>query len=319
MEKKIVLIIGGTGQYGITLSQLLLKKKNEVYVTSRFNKKINYFKKRYPEINFIKLSVYNKKKIEISLKKVKPSIIFYFAGQSSPQISFLKKNETLKSNYLGCKNIMEIIYKKKLNVKFVNAVSSEMYGRVKGKINLKTPKQPLNPYGNAKKKSFNLVRKFREELGMANYNAIMFNTESFLRNKNFLIAKICIGAIQAFNNKKKLTLNNILVSREWNWCAEQCDLLLKFLEKKPQDFILSNGRSYSIEQMLKFAFQYFKLNYKDFVYIKFKKLNKYEIKDKRSDYKKYFKKNKIQFKSKIFGKKLIHLMIKHYLNHKDKI
>lgn len=65
--------------------------------------------------------------------------------------------------------------------------------------------------------------------------------------------------------------------------------------------------------MLNFAFQYFKLNYKDFVNIKFKKLSKHEVKDKRSEFKKYFNKNKIKFKSKIFGKKLVHLMIKYYL------
>ena len=65
-----------------------------------------------------------------------------------------------------------------------------------------------------KKKSFNLVKKYRNNLGMQNYNAVMFNTESFLRNKNFVIAKICIGAIMAFKKKKKISLNNILVSRE---------------------------------------------------------------------------------------------------------
>ena len=77
-----------------------------------------------------------------------------------------------------------------------------------------------------------------------NYNGIMFNTESFLRDKNFLIPKICMGAINAFKNGKELRLNNVIVSREWNWCSEQCELMLKFLRKKPQDFILSNGKSY---------------------------------------------------------------------------
>jgi GDPmannose 4,6-dehydratase len=314
MKKSTVVIIGGTGQYGITLSQILVKKRFRLFITTRYKSKIRSFRKRYPQIKFIKLNIYNKTQIKFFLKKTKPSIIFYFAGQSSPKKSFIKKKETFKSNYEGCKNFLEIIYQNKLKTKFLNATSSEMYGHVKNRINLMTPKLPLNPYGEAKKKSFNLVRKYRNEFGVPAYNAIMFNTDSFLRDKNFLIAKICVGAIKAFKNKKRLTLNNIIVSREWNWCEEQCKLLLKFLIKKPQDFILSNGKSYTIKQMLNFAFQYFKLDFKNFVNIKFKKLQKNEVKNKRSDCKKYFKKNQINFKSNTFGKKLIHKMIKHYLN-----
>jgi GDPmannose 4,6-dehydratase len=92
--------------------------------------------------------------------------------------------------------------------------------------------------------------------------------------------------------------------------------MIKFLSKKPQDFILSNGKAYSIKQMLNFAFGYFNLNYKNFVVTKFKKLNKNEVKEKKSDFRKYLKKNQINFKSKIFGKRLIIKMIKNYLNDK---
>ena len=313
MNKKVI-IIGGTGQYGITLSQILIKNNFKLFITSRSRKKIKDLKKIYHKIEFIKLSIYNKKEIEILLNRIKPSVVFYFAGQSSPKKSFKYKTETLKSNYTGCKIFLDIIYKNNYKIKFFNATSSEMYGHIHNKIDLKTPKKPLNPYGVAKKKSFNLVKKYRELYGMSNYNAIMFNTDSILRNRDFLISKICIGAIKAFRNKKKLTVNNIIVSREWNWCEEQCTLLFKFLSKKPQDFILSNGKSYTIRQMLIFAYQYFNLDFKKFVNVKFKKLKKDEVKEKRSNYRKYFRKNKINFKSKIFGKKLIFKMIKFYLN-----
>ena len=151
---------------------------------------------------------------------------------------------------------------------------------------------------------------------MENYNAILFNSESYLRDKSFLIAKICIAAINAYKFKKITTINNILVTREWNWCEEQCELLLKFLNKKPQDFILSNGKSFSIKQMLKFAFEYFNLNFSEFIKIKNKKLKKNEIKDKRSNFKESFKRNNINIKNKINGKKLINKMIKFYLNGK---
>lgn len=316
MNKNSAIIIGGTGQYGITLGNLLVKKKINVISTGRSVKKIFILKNKYPKITFVKLDIYNKKKIKKLLIKKKPNFLFYFAGQSSPSASFEKKRETMKSNFYGCKIFLDIIKNEKLKTKFINAASSEMYGHIKKKINLQTLKKPLNPYGEAKKKSFELVKKYREQFKMKNYNAIMFNTESTLRNKEFLISKICLGAINAFHKNEKLRLNNTIVSREWNWCEEQCALMMKFLSKKPQDFILSNGKSFSIKQMLKYAFGYFNLNYKKFVITKNKKLNKYEVKEKKSDFKKYLKKNKIDFQNKIYGKKIIIKMIEYYLNDK---
>ena len=312
MKKKNILIIGGTGQYGMTMSQLLIKKNYNVFSTTRYSKKINLNKKIYPKIKFLKLNINSNLEVQKILKKTNPSIIFYFAGQSSPQKSFQKKNETFKSNFEGCKNIINIIHKNNLKVKFLNAASSEMYGNIKNKIDLKTQKKPLNPYGRAKKRAFNLVKKYRDEFDMQNYNAIIFNTESFYRDENIL-AKVCIGAIKAFKYKKKLTLENINFSREWNWCEEQCKILLKFLKKNPQDFILSNGKSYSIEKMLFYAFKYFNLKHTDYINVKFKKLRKNEVSNRKSNFEKYFKKNNITYESKIYGKKLINKMISFYL------
>ncbi len=312
MKKKNILIIGGTGQYGMTMSQILTKKKYNVFATTRYSKKVNSLKKIYPEIKFLKLNINSNLEVKKILKKTKPSIVFYFAGQSSPQKSFKKKHETFKSNFEGCKNIINIIHKNNLKVKFLNAASSEMYGNIKNKIDLKTKKKPLNPYGKAKKKSFNLVKKYRDKFNMQNYNAVIFNTESFYRDENIL-AKVCIGAIKAYKYKKKLTLDNINFSREWNWCEEQCELLLKFLKKTPQDFILSNGRSYSIEKMLFYAFQYFDLNHSDYINVKFRKLRKNEVTNRKSNFKKYFNNNNINYESKIYGKKLIYKMINFYL------
>jgi len=316
MKNLSAIIIGGTGQYGILMSQLLLRKNYKVYITTRFNKKKINLKKKFTKINFLKLNIYNKNEIKKILVKLRPDLVFYFAGQSSPQLSFQKRKETFKSNYEGCKNVLEVIFKNNLDIKFLNATSSEMYGRINGKINLSSPKNPLNPYGEAKKKSFNLVKEYRRKYKMKNYNAILFNTESFLRKKNFLIPKICLAAINAFRSNKKTNINNILVSREWNWCENQCQLLFKFLKKKPQDFILSNGQSYSIKKMLIFAFGYFNLNYKDYINVKNFSLTKNEVKIKKTNYKICLKRNNIKIKNIIYGKILIYKMIKFYLNEK---
>ncbi len=91
MKNHSAIIIGGTGQFGITLGHLLIKRKYKVFASSRFVKKIKSNKKKYPKINFVKLNIYKKKEIKNILARIKPKIIFYFAGQSSPQLSFKKK------------------------------------------------------------------------------------------------------------------------------------------------------------------------------------------------------------------------------------
>ena len=252
------LIIGGTGQFGITLKNKLNETKKKVIITSRFKK--NIIKKRLFEI--VVLDIFDKKNIAQIIKKFKPKYIFYFAGQSSPSISFVKKKETIRSNYLGAKNVLESIYKIDRDIKFFYAASSEMYGKVKGKISLKSKKNPINPYGVAKLKGFNITKAYREKYKLKTYNAIIFNTESTLRVKSFFIPKICLAAISAYKYNLKTAFGNLNIKREWNWCEDQCELLIKFLKKKPQDFILSNGRCFSAKQMLMFAFNYFGINSK---------------------------------------------------------
>ena len=316
MKKLVAIIIGGTGQFGITISKKLLKKKYQIIITTRSKKKQKDLTARLPKIKFECLDIYSKSKITNIIKKYDPNIIFYFAGQSSPRLSFVKKGETYKSNFIGCKNILEVLKKESINSKFLNMTSSEMYGKINGKIKLSSPKKPLNPYGKAKLLSFNLVKKFREQHNLSTYNAIIFNTESFLTKKNYLIPKICLSAIKAYKFNTKTTFYNTLVAREWNWCEEQCEFLIRFIQKKPQDFILSNGKFFSANQMLKFAFEYFKLDYKKFIVIDKKFIRKADSKIKKSNFLPCLRRNKINRVDKIYGKKLIHKIIHHYLNEK---
>tara|TARA_Y100000741_G_scaffold338159_1_gene298026 strand:+ start:866 stop:1819 length:954 start_codon:yes stop_codon:yes gene_type:complete len=315
MKKPIAILVGGTGQFGITLSEELFKKKNRVIITTRSVKKA---KKRFSKtkFNLEKLNVLNIKQIKKLLLKYKPKIIFYLAGQSSPGKSFYTKKETHLSNFIGCKNFLKIIKEYKIPSKFVNFSSCEIYGNYKGKINIESKKKPISPYGFAKLKAHNETKKFREKYNLKSYNAIIFNTESIYRPKNYLIPKICIAAINAKKKNLKTKFGNIKIVREWNWCEEQCKYLIKFVQKKPQDFILSSGKFFSADQMLKFAFEYFKLNYKEFISIDKKFIRKADSKIKKSNFLLCLKKNKIKRLDKIYGKKLIYKIIHHYLNEK---
>ena len=164
--------------------------------------------------------------------------------------------------------------------------------------------------------SFNLTKFYREKKRINSYNSIIFNSESYFREKNYLIPKICLAAINAKKFKKKTFFGNLDISREWNWSDEQVIYLMKFVSKRPQDFILSNGHSYSAKTMLSYAFQYFKLDYKLFIKTNKNLIRKKDFFKKNSNYHACLKKNNIKRTSKIYGKKIIHLLIRYYLNEK---
>jgi len=315
MKKINAIIVGGTGQFGIVLSKQLLKKKIKVTITTR---SLNSAKKKLNNKKFVikKLNILNKTQIKKLLLECKPKIIFYLAGQSSPGKSFSSKKETYLSNFIGCRNFLETLEKYKISSKFINFSSCEIYGDYKKKINVKTKKKPISPYGFAKLKSYYETKKYREKLNLKSYNAIIFNTESIYRPKDYLIPKICLAAIKAKKNGLKTKFGNIKIIREWNWCDEQCKYLLKFIQKKPQDFILSNGKSFSANQMLKFAFEYFKLDFKKFIEIDKKFIRVADSKIKKSNFLPCLRRNKIKRADKIYGKKLIHKILQHYLNEK---
>jgi len=314
VKNLVAIIVGDTGQFNIIKSEFLLNKNYILIITTRsINKKKKLFKK-HNNLKLYKIDIYNKIKINKLLYKYKPSLVFYFAGQSSPAKSFLYKKETYKSNVLGCKNFLDVILKNNYNCKFVNASSCEMYGKINNKIKVSSIKKPINPYGLSKLKSFEITKKYRETHNIKAYNAIIFNTESFFREKSYLIPKICLAAIYAKKYNLKTEFGNLKISREWNWCPEQVKYLLEFIKKKPQDFILSNGKNYSALQMLRFAFKYFNLNYKNYILINKKKFfRKKDMLQKKSDWKSCLIKNKINRKVLIYGNQLTTKLIEHYL------
>ena len=130
------LIVGGSGQFGICLSQILLKKNYDISITTRSVSKTKKKLKdlKIKKIKVLSLDILNKRQILKILKK-NYDYIFYFAGQSSPSISFKKKNQTYESNYIGCKNFLEGLKLLNLKSKFFNSSSSEIFSETKKKNN----------------------------------------------------------------------------------------------------------------------------------------------------------------------------------------
>lgn len=313
---KIALIIGGTGQIGVYLANQLLKKKYKVFISSRkiTEAKRNKFKiiNIYKKVNFIKLNLYNKKKIKELIKKIKPDKIYYLAGQSSVEKSFKKPKETIISNFYGCKNVLESLKEIKFSGKFLNIASSEIFGNQKGFKSLNKKLKPVSPYGKAKLRSFNLTKNFRKKFKLKTYNAILFNCDSILRPKNFVIPKICLSAIRAFNgDKQKIKFGDLNVVRDWGWVEEYVEGIYKITENKPNDIIIATGKFFKLKDLIKYAYNFFNLDWKDYI-IQINRLKRpQEIREVKVNTKQT--EHKIGWKAKTDGKKVILKLIKYYL------
>ena len=262
MNKKKSLIIG-SGVLGAYLACELLKNKHEVIVTSRQKRKkyINYdYLKIKDRVDFKRLNVLKKNEIKKIIEKYNPKYIFYFAGQSSLTKSYLRKKETYESHFVGTKNFLEIIKKKKLKIKFFKANSGYIFkprkGIIKLNCNLSSSK---NPYIISQKKVFKLIKQYKK-LNLLVYNLIFLQIESPLRNKDFFIKKVCFHA----KNKKKITVGNIETYRDYSWAPEIAKSIFCIAQSSSQDAILSSGNGISGREILKIAYKQNKLNYKNF-------------------------------------------------------
>ena len=218
--KKKALIFGVTGQDGAYLSKFLLKKGYTVHGVIRRSSSINTF--RLNDIykdpfakrkNFIlhygdvtdSLSVLN------IVEKVRPTEIYNLAAQSHVAVSFDIPEYTTNADALGTLRILEAIVKVDKKIKFYQAGSSEMFGKVVEKPqNEKTPFYPRSPYGVAKVYSYWITLNYRESYKLFACNGILFNHESPLRGETFVTKKVVKGLCRIKNKKqKKLYLGNL--------------------------------------------------------------------------------------------------------------
>ena len=262
---KKALIFGVTGQDGAYLAKFLIKKGYIVHGVKRRSSSLNSFRiddiysdplikknrfyLHYGDITD-SISVYN------LINNLKPKEVYNLAAQSHVAVSFKIPEYTTNTDSLGTLRILEAVRKVNKKIKFYQAGSSEMFGKVKETPQTeKTPFYPRSPYGAAKVYSHWITINYRESYDIFASNGILFNHESPLRGETFVTKKIVKALCKIkYKKQKKLILGNLYSKRDWGHAEDYVEAMWKILQhKKPDDFVICTGKQYSIKDFISFV------------------------------------------------------------------
>ena len=269
MNKKTALITGISGQDGAYLAEFLLKKNYKVIgIERRSARNLNW--------RLEKLSISDKIIIEDSdikevnnliriFQKYKVHEVYNLAAQSFVKSSFDNPIETTLVNAVGTLNLLETIRNQNAKIKFYQASTSEMFGEHgKKKQNELTNFHPRSAYATSKTFSHFTVQNYREAFKMFAVNGILFNHESPLRGEEFITRKISLGLAKIISGKQKiLKLGNIYAKRDWGYAKDYVEAMWKMLQvKKPEDFVIATGKTYSVKEFINKSVKILNLNTK---------------------------------------------------------
>jgi len=281
MNRKII-ITGVTGQDGSYLAKFLLKKRYKIFGIVRSLKKKEFINlkilKIEKKINYIKCNLLEYKKLSSIIKKIKPAMIFNYAGISTLQKSFKDCIRTNAVNNTAVINILDSIKLYSIKTKFFQASSSLLFKINKDKINENSEFNPATPYAIAKLSAYFFIKYYRNNFNLFASNGFFFNHESPLRNDNFVTKKIIRKLVQ-YKLSKKITdplyIGNLYAKRDWGYAEDYVKLSYKILKiKKPNDFIICTGRGYTVKDFINLTAKNLKLNIK---WLKVKTLNEIGI------------------------------------------
>ena len=277
--KKKALITGITGQDAFYLIKLLVRLNYEVHGIIRRSSNLN--RDRLDRLDNYLLSIKKKNLLKLHygdlcdsssvtkiLDLVRPNEIYHLGAQSHVKISFEIPVYTAEATALATLKLLESVRFLKLKSKIYLAGSSEMYGKVTQKIqNEKTPFYPRSPYGVSKVFSYYAGVNYREAYNMFICNGILFNHESPERGENFVSRKISLGVASIkLGLKKKLILGNLNAKRDWGYAEDYIKGMYAMMQhKQPDDFVLATGKTYSVKDFCKLAFQEVNLDWKKYV------------------------------------------------------
>ena len=274
MAKKVALITGVTGQDGSYLTDFLLKKGYKIIGVKRrsssFNtKRIDHiyndlsqsknFKPYYGDLT-------DSSNILRIIQSTKPDEIYNLGAQSHVHTSFEIPEYSANADALGTLRILEAIRILKLQkkTKFYQASTSEIFGNTEIPQNEKTPFRPRSPYAVSKLYAYWTTVNYREAYGIFAVNGILFNHEGPRRGETFVSRKITRAVAEIYKNKRNFfTLGNLNAKRDWGSAKDYVESMWLMLKaKKPSDYVIATGKSYTVKNFVEEAFKYIDIQIK---------------------------------------------------------
>lgn len=261
---KKAIITGITGQDAAYLAELLLLKGYEVYGTYRRTSSTNFW--RIEELgieNNQNLILLEYDLIDLSsayriISEVEPDEIYNLAAQSFVGVSFTQPIATAQITGIGAMNLLEAIRTINPKIKFYQASTSEMFGKVHAiPQNEETPFHPRSPYGVAKVFAHWATLNYQESYNLFATSGILFNHESPLRGKEFVTRKITDTVAKIHLGKQDvLELGNMDAKRDWGYAKEYVDGMYRMLQiDKPGTFVLATNKTQTVRDFVSLAFR----------------------------------------------------------------
>ena len=266
------LITGVTGQDGSYLAEFLLEKGYNVFGVVRRSSTENFERIEHlkDRISLIQGDLLDQLSIISALEEAEPHEVYNLAAQSFVPTSWAQPVLTGEFDALGVTKILEAIRQVDKSIKFYQASSSEMFGKVQETPqNEDTPFYPRSPYGVAKVYGHWITINYRESYDIFACSGILFNHESPRRGKEFVSRKITDGAARIKEGLlKKLNLGNMSAQRDWGFAGDYVKAMWLMLQaEKPANYVIASGRMHSVEDLARIAFDRVGLNWKDHVEI----------------------------------------------------
>ncbi len=318
-KTKKALITGITGQDGSYLAEFLLNKGYEVFGivrrSSSFNTdRVDHLYRDPHEKNVRLKLIYGDLNDASSLnriiKTIKPEEIYNLGAQSHVKVSFEIPEYTGEVVALGTTRLLEAIRDSGIKTKFYQASSSEMFGKtIEFPQSEKTPFYPRSPYAVGKVYAYWMTVNYREAYNMFACNGILFNHESPRRGETFVTRKITMALARIkYGIQHKLYLGNLEAKRDWGFAGDYVEAMwLMLQQQQADDYVIATGATYSVKEFLQEAFDYAKLDWREYVEIDKKYFRPTEVDCLIGDSTKA--KKKLGWKPKVNFKQLVRMMV----------
>lgn len=278
MTKKRALITGITGQDGSYLAELLLGKDYEVHGLIRRSSTFNTSRIDHiyqdphtdkPNLFLHYGDITDGVGLTNLVRDIQPSEIYNLAAQSHVMVSFTMPQYTSQVDAVGTVALLEAIRASKLEVKFYQASTSELYGSTPPPQNEHSSFRPRSPYAAAKLMAYWSTVNYREAFGLHATNGILFNHESPRRGETFVTRKIVRGVASIKAGKRqKLYLGNLDAVRDWGYAKEYVESMWLMLQQpRPSDYVIATGVGATVREFAEVAFSHAGLDWTDHIEI----------------------------------------------------